>query len=135
MAEASFRKGLSVAPRSHSMNKGMAMSLEQLDRPDEAYEYYEKALAVRPDDALVCSNLAYLCLGDGPHRDIVKALALARISMRLDPSPPNRMILALALLQNKRHSEAAQEYERAVGEDPTIRQPVVENALRNAGVL
>ncbi|MEO8067934.1 MAG: tetratricopeptide repeat protein, partial [Flavobacteriales bacterium] len=76
-AEPFLRRAVAITPRAYGANRGLALVLDELGHSKDAIPYYEKALAARPDDDLVLSNLAYIYLADGPTRDVAKALAFA----------------------------------------------------------
>lgn len=132
-AEFYLKRGIALAPNDYGLNRGMALLLDQTGRNSEAFAYYERAVQARPDDPLMLSNLAYFCLAQGPHKDYAKALRLAEESVRIDPIPPNRMVLSMALLMNKRYAEASTIYRAAVAEQPEVATPEVEAELRKHG--
>lgn len=132
-AEEYLLRGIKLAPDDEGMNRAMALLLDRSGRRSQAVPYYERTVRVRPDDALSLSNLAYLRLIEGPDKDINKALALAERSVRVDPSAPNRVVLAMALISHERYAEAAKEYRTALSERPDQAVPAIENTLRRRG--
>jgi|GEM_PF-2531116 len=132
-AEPFLRRAVAITPNGYGANRGLALVLDELGHAKEAMTYYEKAVAARPDDPLALSNLAYLCLAEGPTKDVAKALVLAERSVRVQPNAPNRVVLAMALFFNKRYSEAATTYRQAVAEDPSVRNAEIETGLAEHG--
>ncbi|MBK9147153.1 MAG: tetratricopeptide repeat protein [Flavobacteriales bacterium] len=128
-----MQRAVAAAPRSHQAHRTLALALNASGRDREALTHYIMAHELWPHDDLVASNLAYLLLAEGLTQDPARALALAEHSMRLAPSAPNRTVLAMALAKNDRFVEAAQQYSRAVAEDPTVRWPELEAYLATKG--
>ena len=54
---------------------------------DSAKEYYQKALAIQPDNAVASNNLAYVMLQQGGNIDV--ALSMAQTARRALPDSPN----------------------------------------------
>lgn len=132
-AEPFLRRGLALAPLSYGLNRGMALVVDEMGSAMDALPYYERAVQARSDDDLMLSNLAFLCLAEGPHKDIGKALVLAERSVQLQPRAPNRVVLAMALVSHKRYAQAAQQYQLAVAESPEVANPPLEEELRRRG--
>jgi len=77
---------------------------------------WEKSLALQPDNALVLNNLAwhYATCEDKNFRDNFRALALAKLAIRLDPAPHIWDTLAESYYVNGMHRQAIEAGEHAL---------------------
>jgi tetratricopeptide (TPR) repeat protein len=77
---------------------------------------WEHSLALKPDNALVLNNLAwhYATCEDQSFRDYDRALSLARLAARLEPSPHILDTLAESYYVNGRYREAVAAGEKAL---------------------
>lgn len=77
---------------------------------------WEKSLALKPDNALVLNNLAwfYATCEDKRFRDPYRALALAKLAVRLDPAPHIWDTLAESYYVNGMHHDAVEAARQAL---------------------
>ena len=77
-AEATYRAGLARCGPDDTLFFNLALLLEDLDRPDEAVQMYEAALAHNPELAEAHYNLALICEADGRSQEAIRHLAAYR---------------------------------------------------------
>jgi Flp pilus assembly protein TadD len=105
-AIATLERAQRIAPRDWRPLSLKGVALEQSERPEEARQAYEQALALSPDNAAVLSNMALLLAGRG---DIAQAEVLLRKAVtRPEVSVQEQMNLALVLGLRGKVTEAEQ---------------------------
>lgn len=91
----------------------LASLLEESDRENEAVAQARKALSLRPDDAALMNNLAFLLADTGDRLD--EALQLARQAIAKAPDQPNYFdTLGWAYLKSGMPDEAIQVFRKLV---------------------
>jgi tetratricopeptide (TPR) repeat protein len=91
---------------------------ESVGNASAAMDYYKKALAIQPDQAVAQNNLAFLMLENG--QDVDMALSLAQSARRAMPHSPNTAdTLAWAYYHKGIYGSARQLLEDAEKTDPT----------------
>jgi tetratricopeptide (TPR) repeat protein len=84
---------------------------------DSAKEYYQKALAIQPDNAVASNNLAYVMLQQGGNVDV--ALSMAQTARRGLPDSPNTAdTLGWAYYQKGIYNTAVDLFKEAVKKNP-----------------
>jgi len=88
-------------------------SIQNPNRIDKVMENYKKYLELKPDDALVLSDLGYMYY---KKNDIKNAVLLLEQSMKLDPKIPEThyYIAKLFTYIFKQYNQAIKEYENAI---------------------
>src|SRR5208337_2347961 len=104
-------------PTNISIYLSLGSLLEAKGNWQEAQTFYEKALAIQPEDALAANNLAYVMLEHGGSVNV--ALTLAQTARRGLPNLPNTAdTLGWAYYHNAAYSVAAPFFEDAVKKAP-----------------
>ncbi|PYX92768.1 MAG: hypothetical protein DMG71_17110, partial [Acidobacteria bacterium] len=84
---------------------------------DSAKEYYQKALAIQPDNAVASNNLAYVMLQQGGNIDV--ALSMAQTARRALPDSPNTAdTLGWAYYQKGIYNTAIDLFKEALKKNP-----------------
>ena len=84
---------------------------------DSAKDYYQKALAIQPDNAVASNNLAYVMLQQGGNVDV--ALSMAQTARRGLPDSPNTAdTLGWAYYQKGIYNTAVDLFKEAVKKNP-----------------
>lgn len=91
-------------PQDWQARSALGAALDQLNRPVEARQAYQEALALRPDEPSVLTNLgvSYLMTGDAPQAEE----ALEKAASLPGASAETRVNLAIALALQGRFDEA-----------------------------
>lgn len=109
-------------PESWMPLNNMGLEMARQGRHEEAVGYYERAVAVRPDDALANYNLGTALMEAGR---VEESLASFEESFRIEPRRVEaRLNKGAALLKLDRPADAAAEFEAALPslpEDPLLR--------------
>jgi tetratricopeptide (TPR) repeat protein len=85
-AIANLQKAREILPENETVLATLALTLDQAGRRPEARQVYEACLKVRPDDATVLNNLAYLMAESNADLDV--ALNYAQRAKGLNPNQP-----------------------------------------------
>lgn len=98
----------------------------ELDRPEEAYEYYKKALAIDENNSTVLNNYAYyLSIAE---MELDKALEMSSKAVDLDPyNSSNLDTKAWVLFKMNRYEEAREWIEKAIKLDTESNAEVLEH--------
>ena len=132
-AEKLLRKAYQLNPDSYGANRGLGLIRDAQGNLEQARKHYEKAIALRPTDDLVASNLAYLLLRVSP-RLVPQGLYWAKRSVELNRSPENLVNYANLLQASGQYTEAASSYYEAIKNRPDLRQQELEGILREKGL-
>src|SRR5262249_10434028 len=111
------------------LNYRLAHALADRKEPryEEAGKFFQATLALRPDNAAVCSDFANLLVRQG---DFEKAPELLDKAVRLDPDNAEAHVNRGAILEKKgRLDEAIKEFQTAIRLQPSLAM-----AHRNLGV-
>lgn len=103
-AETSFRRALAADPEAYEPLVNLGGVLLNLDRPQEALAYNQRAVAKRPNDALANSQLGLTYFG---LRQFDAAEKYLKAAVSLDPSHFSHPQLALAQIDIERGDRAA----------------------------
>ncbi len=96
----------------------LAEAAYRLGDVQKAYDYFEKALAIDPNDPVVLNNYAYYLSVEGQNLD--KALKMSKKSLKLEPDQPAYLDTYGWILYKKGQFEKAREYvEKALQKQPT----------------
>jgi adenylate cyclase len=114
-----------------------------LDKLHEARRHYAEALKVDPDNAAICSKLAFVYVRSyhdpadaelGSQDVLRQGYDLAERAVGLDPNLPlARANLGWALLWMRQHDAAVSEYEKAFALNPNFSDPLFGGVLVYAG--
>ncbi|MDR0781106.1 MAG: tetratricopeptide repeat protein [Pseudomonadales bacterium] len=126
-AEGFIRRALAIR-RDASFYTNLGITLVELKRADDAIAAYRESLALKPDNAQVCSNLANLL---ERRRERQEAEALYRQAVALKPNYATALANLGTLLSNRRaYAEAEPLLRRSLALEPT--QP---NAAKTLGTV
>jgi tetratricopeptide (TPR) repeat protein len=107
-AEGPARKALSIAPSNPDCLLIMATVSHNLNRLEDAEQYYAASLRLKPDNPRALTNLGHLQLNGGRGAEAVTHLERA---VRLDPKVPDaRHYLARAYAQSGQLEPAAEQF-------------------------
>ena len=103
-AETDFRRALDADAEAFEPLVNLGGVLLNLDRPQEALGYNQRAVARRPNDALANSQLGltYFCLGDSE-----RAEQHLKVAVQLDPAHFSHPQLTLAQIYLRRGDRAS----------------------------
>lgn len=104
----------SADPNSSQANSLLGVAFDRKRLPDNAREYYNRALRVAPDDAQTLNNLGFSLYQNGNYRAAVDRLKRAAKLLPNDERILNN--LALALCRLGKYADAYKNFERAGGE-------------------
>ena len=109
-AESAFRQALSGAPRSVEILNDLAIAIARQGREDEAISLYERALRIKPGDAITRRNLGVAYFRAHHYK---KALPLLESFSRATPTFQSLDLTGIDLFALDRYTESAVYLERA----------------------
>ncbi len=114
---ATLEKAQMKIPQDASITLVLASSFETVGRLDQAMQQYRRALALRPDDAQVLNNLAFLTAET--NGDLTDALRMAQQAVRKSPDRPEYLD-TLGWIYLKQHSadSAVDVFRRLIAKEP-----------------
>ena len=105
-----------LEPNNPSGHLFVGTAFMELNRPDDAYDYLQRALALGSDDSYLFESLGMILNGRGQHAEALELLQ--RLVRTDDPTATYSFRLAVAYFGLGRHDEALFEIERGLALDP-----------------
>lgn len=133
-AEKLLREAYRLNPDSYGANRGLGQVRDAQGDLAQARMHYEKAIALKPTDDLVASNLAYVLLRIS-YKLVPQGLYWAKRSVELNRSPENLVMYANLLQASGKYNEAADVYYEAINGRPDLRQQAMEEVLKEKGLM
>ncbi|MBZ0205002.1 MAG: tetratricopeptide repeat protein [Flavobacteriales bacterium] len=132
-AEKVLRMAYRLDPDGYGVNRGLGLIRDSENDLVQARMHYEKAIALKPKDDVVASNLAYVLLRTSPGL-VLQGLYWAKRSVELERSPENLLMYSNLLQASGKYNEAADAYYEAIKDRPDLRQQDIEEVLNAKGL-
>ena len=120
-AVTSILRALEIDPSDSNLHLQAGDILQKLDRPSDALEYYQEALALSPNDPWTYNHVAWeLATGKEGTRNGTEAVRIAEHALRLENNAAIVDTYAAALVEAGRLREAMRAYELALSKDSDL---------------